>query len=102
MAAGVNRAKTDLNQNELIEVYKKAGADVFSLAGVGDGCPDLLVAYHGKWGVAEVKDGRKPPSQRKLTSKEAAWHERFSVHAPVWVVKDDDDVLEMLRSMDDD
>lgn len=41
---------------------------------VGRGCPDLLVGFNGTNYLFEVKDGEKPPSQRKLTPDEDAWH----------------------------
>ena len=36
----------------------------------GGGLPDLLISYKGKTLLFEVKDGEKPPSQRKLTPAE--------------------------------
>lgn len=39
--------KIDRNQPEIVEALRKAGAFVQSLAGVADGCPDLLVGYGG-------------------------------------------------------
>lgn len=44
---------------------------MFSLASVGGGCPDLLVSFRGWTGLLEVKDGSKPPSERRLTAAEA-------------------------------
>jgi hypothetical protein len=49
---------------------------VQTLAAVGCGCPDLLVGYRGKWWLAEVKDGEKPPSARELTDAEKRWQRR--------------------------
>ena len=91
------RAKKDANQDEIVAALRAIGAQVQSLAAVGDGVPDLLVAYHG-WHVLEVKDGSKPPSHRKLTPDEAAWHERFGRHAPVWTVTDAQSALTAVQS----
>jgi hypothetical protein len=35
---------------------------------------DLLVGREGFNFLLEIKDGRLPPSQRKLTEKEQQWH----------------------------
>ena len=93
------RAKKDANQDEIVAALRAIGAQVQSLAAVGDGVPDLLVAYHG-WHVLEVKDGSKPPSHRKLTPDEAAWHERFGRHAPVWTVTDVQSALTAVQAVE--
>jgi hypothetical protein len=72
---------------------------VQSLATVGDGCPDLLVGYQGATYLMEVKDGRKPPSARKLTEDEAAWHERWR-GGECAVVKSQVEALKMIGAMD--
>lgn len=41
---------------------------------LGQGCPDLLVGFRGVNYVLELKDGRKPPSDRRLTPAEQEWH----------------------------
>jgi len=53
-------AKIDANQAEIVQALEKIGASVVSLAGVGRGCPDLLVSYHGETVLLEIKnrDGR--------------------------------------------
>jgi hypothetical protein len=66
---------------------KIPGCIVQTLAAVGCGCPDLLVGYHGKWILAEVKDGTKPLSGRALTDHEKAWHKRAKAcggHVEIW------------------
>lgn len=52
-------AHIDANQPEIVEALRKLGATVTSLAGVGKGCPDLLVGYRGLTLLVEVKDRRK-------------------------------------------
>lgn len=68
-------AKIDANQPAIVEALRKAGASVLSLAKLGEGCPDLLVATavpsrSSRTVLLEVKDGSKPPSARKLTDDE--------------------------------
>ena len=67
-------AKVDDNQGEIVAALRSAGCSVTSLASVGRGCPDLVVGRAGVTYLLEVKDGRKPPSKRRLTSDEKAWH----------------------------
>lgn len=49
--------KVDGNQSAIVDALRDMGAFVFSLHAVGRGCPDLLVAFRGRWYVAEVKNG---------------------------------------------
>lgn len=67
-------AKVDANQPEIVAALRRVGADVFSLAAVGDGIPDLLVGFRGQTFLLEVKDGSKPPSARQLTPDQIHWH----------------------------
>lgn len=90
------RAKVDANHTDVVSALRAVGAQVQSLAMVGDGCPDLLVAFRGAWHVLEVKDGSKPPSHRKLTPAEEMWLMRFDETAPVFVVNSVDEALEVI------
>lgn len=67
-------AKTDDNQAEIVAALRKIGASVQPLHAVGQGCPDLLVGWRGITSLLEVKDGKKPPSARKLTEDQVKWH----------------------------
>lgn len=89
MAQSTNRAKVDANQKVIVEALRAAGCFVTSLAGVGGGVPDVLVGSDGKWFLMEIKDGSKPPSQRKLTDDEIKWHKMANQCAPVWIVYDE-------------
>ena len=94
MSATVNRSKTDTNQTRVVKALRAAGCEVQSLASIGNGCPDLLVATGDSecpLKVLEVKDGDKPPSQRRLTDDEIKWHKRWNMVAPgaIWVVYDE-------------
>jgi len=60
--------KVDSNQREIVAALRQCGAFVQSVADIGNGCPDLIVAYHARVFLVEVKDG-----QGKLTADEAAW-----------------------------
>jgi Holliday junction resolvase len=72
-----HRGRTDANHGVVIEALRKAGWCVISLAQVGDGCPDAIAAKHGRIELIEIKDGRKRPSERKLTPDEVTFHQRL-------------------------
>lgn len=76
-------ARIDANHAEVVAALRKAGCSVVSLAAVGAGVPDLAVGIDGKNFFLEVKNGRKPPSARKLTDDEAAfmaaWRGQYAV-----------------------
>lgn len=67
-------AKVDANHSAIVGALRACGASVQSLAAVGQGCPDLLVAHRGRNLLIEVKDGSKVPSARKLTPDQTEWH----------------------------
>jgi len=68
-------AKVDTNQADIVAALRKIGASVQPLHSVGQGCPDLLVGWRGMNTILEIKDGKKPPSARKLTDDQVIWHE---------------------------
>ena len=69
-----HQGRTDANHGEIVEaLLSVAGVAVHSLAGVGCGCPDLLVGAEGKTYLVEVKDGEKCPSHRTLTPDQKKW-----------------------------
>jgi len=67
-------SRTDDNQPDIVRMYRELGCSVTSLHKVGKGCPDLLIGVAGQTDVAEVKDGNKSPSRRKLTPDQVEWH----------------------------
>lgn len=75
-------ARVDANQPEIVAALRSIGAEVTDLSRVGSGVCDLLVSYRGNWYAIEIKDGRKPPSERKLTPDQVEWHgkQRAKVH----------------------
>lgn len=87
-------AKVDDNQPEIVKALRKAGATVTPLHAVGNGCPDLLAGWKGANLLLEVKDGKKPPSARKLTKDQQKWHVTWG--GQVAVVKDVKEALEVL------
>jgi len=68
-------AKTDINQAEIVEALRAAGASVLILARVGQGCADLSVGYRGRNYFLEVKT-----ASGELTEVEREFMERWRGH----------------------
>ena len=88
-------AKTDSNHKEIVKGLRKAGCTVLDLSAVGNGCPDICVGRAGHNWLFEIKDGEKPPSQRKLTMMEQAFF--ASWRGSVEVVKSLDEAIESIN-----
>jgi len=91
-------SKIDRNQPEIVDALRSVGARVQSLATVGGGVPDLLVGYLGDLYLIECKDGKRPPSERKLTPDQERWHAEWSGY-PVYVVKCVEDAADVLKKI---
>jgi hypothetical protein len=72
-------ARVDANHSAIVGALRACGARVLSLAAVGNGCPDLLVLHRGRYQVLEVKDGKRPPSERRLTPAQEEFHRDWIV-----------------------
>ena len=66
-------ARTDANHADIIALLRKAGCSVLDMSRLGGGAPDIALGYGGLTMFAEIKDGSKPPSARKLTDAEQRW-----------------------------
>lgn len=66
----------DENQSDIVAALRAVGATVRVIS-QGDGIPDLLVGFMGKTILLEVKDGKKPPSARKLTPAEQKFFDEW-------------------------
>jgi hypothetical protein len=93
-------AKVDANQEQIVEALRTAGATVQTLAAVGKGVPDLLVGFQGKTILLEIKDGRRPPSERRLTEDQLKWHGAWR-GGPVAIVDGVDAALRALGVLRD-
>lgn len=87
-------ARVDNNQKAIVKAFRACGASVLSLAQIGKGCPDLLVALpNGQTCLVEVKNGDKPPSQQQLTSQQEKFHATWK--GAIVVVNSVDHVLKI-------
>jgi len=69
-------ARVDENQSDIVAALRAIGATVRVIS-QGDGIPDLLIGFMGKTILLEVKDGKKPPSARKLTPAEQKFFDEW-------------------------
>ena len=93
-------ARVDENQPEIVAALRRAGAFVQILSSVGQGVPDLLVAYQGRWSLLEVKDSGKAPSAQKLTDVQIVWHKEAKEYAPVYVVNTVEAALAVIQNFE--
>ncbi len=77
-------ARTDANQTKIVDALRDLGAVVNITSSLGDGFPDLVVSFLNRWFLIEIKDGDRPPSEKKLTPDEAEFH--YKQRAPVFIV----------------
>jgi hypothetical protein len=66
-------ARRDSNEDEIVDALRAKGVYVKKIN--DEGTFDLLCWYKGKVVMLECKDGKKPPSARKLTDAEQRFHE---------------------------
>lgn len=86
-------ARVDENQPALVDFLRRCGCMVEILSRLGRGVPDLLVGTpRGRLILIEIKDGNKPPSERRLTEDQREWHQRWR-RFPLFVVETERDAL---------
>lgn len=81
-----------------MEALRQCGAFVQSLASVGKGCPDLLVAYRGDWFVMEIKNPEMVPSRQRMTRDELKWEALASSRAPVHIVRTPEEAIRIIQT----
>lgn len=86
-------AKVDANHADVSAMFRKLGCQVTDTSRLGKGFPDLMVLCRRRVRLVEVKDGRRPPSERKLTPDQMAFHLVW----PVEIVYDTGDVQELVN-----
>ncbi len=90
-------ARTDDNQNEIVQALRDVGASVAITSALGSGFPDIVAGYRGINYLIEIKDGSKPPSRRRLTPDEQEFHDLW--RGAVIVVKDVDEALKAVGAI---
>ena len=62
-------ARTDDNQKEIVALFRKLGWHVLIVSQLKN-CCDIIASKNGRTVAIEIKDGKKKPSDRKLTEGE--------------------------------
>lgn len=68
-------ARRDANEDQVVSALQACGAYVKKIN--DGGTFDLLVWYRGYTLLLECKDGRRPPSEQKLTPAEEKFHREW-------------------------
>ena len=69
-------ARVDDNQKEIVNGLRRVGASVLIVSQLKN-CFDILVGYNGVNYIMEIKDGKKPLSQRRLTTGEKEFKNKW-------------------------
>lgn len=67
-------ARVDANQSAIVDALRGMGATVVLTHQMGHGFCDAVIGWRGQTLLAEIKDGSKPPSKRKLTPDQEIFH----------------------------
>jgi len=89
--------RVDGNQVEIVRALRQVGATVTVTSDLGKGFPDIVVGYRGLNHLLEIKDGRRPPSARKLTTDEMVFHQMW--RGSVITVCDVDEALRAIGAI---
>ncbi len=81
------RARIDANQAEILDALRAVGAEARSVAALGSGMGDVLVAFRRRLFLLEVKTTRG-----QLTADQMTFHQRW----PVSIVRTVDDALDAI------
>jgi len=92
--------RIDSNQTEIVAHFRAFGCSVLNISSLKN-CCDIVIGLHGRTIMIEIKDHKKPPSARKLTSGEIAFKESWK---GCWrlceSIKDADKIIAELTSAD--
>lgn len=83
-------ARKDANHEQIVKLFKKLGWSVLDIAQLKN-CCDIFVSKKQITIAIEIKDGEKPPSQRKLTDGEIKFKNEWK--GLYQIVICDDDVI---------
>lgn len=90
--------RVDTNHKAIVQVLRDEGCTVHSLAGVANGCPDLLVGCAFNTHLCELKDGDRAPSAQRLTPDQERFVKDWQGH-PVVILRDTQSARDWARRM---
>lgn len=99
--------RVDVNQPLIVKKFRVLGCSVAILSSMGNGIPDILISKRvgtpdqynmENWSaLIEIKDGSKPPSQRKLTPDEQAFHDSWQ--GEIYVISTEQEAIDLINSI---
>lgn len=89
-------AKVDSNQKEIVESLRRHGATVLIVSQLKN-CFDILVGYNGVNFIMEIKDGKLPPSKKRLTTGELEFKNKWK-GGNYYVVESVEQAIEIINS----
>ena len=89
--------RVDSNHTEVISAFRKLGCSVLPIHTLKN-CGDAIVAKNMRTAIIEIKDGKKPPSQRKLTKGESEFAKKWL--GLYVVIMDLEDVINLVRALE--
>ncbi len=93
--------RIDANQPEIVKYFRSHGFAVLLIHTLKN-CADIIISYSGNTAVIEIKDGKKPPSQRKLTEGEFKFkNEWLGQYFICESIEDADKIIEKLKEKQD-
>jgi hypothetical protein len=95
-------ARTDATHAGIVKALRAVGCSVLSMASLGGGVPDLLVARSGRMWLVEVKSPAGPRggiSQhgQRVNELQVAWQQAW--RAPVSVARSVDEALRIVGAL---
>jgi Holliday junction resolvase len=91
--------RKDRNHNEIKEFFELQGCTVWDAAGGHGGIPDLIIGFGNVTILVEVKDGKKPPSERKLTGAQLEFFNRMQgANFVCYDIKQAEEIMSSLQS----
>jgi hypothetical protein len=92
----------DKNHAEIVSAFQQLGCTVADLAGVGGGCPDILVGFRGRDRLVEIKQPAGPKGglvnrHVELTDEQVGWHGAWKGFAPT-VIRTTADVAYLVQT----
>jgi len=90
-------AASDGNQPEIVAALRAVGATVKTCQSVGQGFPDLVVAYSGVNHLIEVKDPTQPKHRHALTPAQVEFHATWA--GPIHIVFTAKQALEAIGAL---
>jgi len=89
-------AKVDENQPEIVKAFRRLGFTVLIISQLKN-CCDIIVSKKGRTIAVEIKDGKKLPSQRKLSEGEQKFRDNWQ--GEYALIESIDDVIEIVSNI---